>query len=94
MVAATLSDADGTAWSGVLDTLLAGTSVATWCIAEPVPDAGLGNVALTMEVDGSDVVLTGTKRPVESADRADHLLVTGRTGAASPRCSCPATRRV
>ena len=80
VVAATLSDADGTAWSGVLDALLAGTSVATWCFAEPVPLAGLGHVALTVEVDGADVVLRGTKRPVESADQADHLLVTGRTG--------------
>ena len=81
VVAATLSDVDGTAWSSVLDALLAGTSVATWCFAEPVPHAGLGRVALTVEVDGADVVLRGTKRPVESADQADHLLVTGRTGA-------------
>jgi alkylation response protein AidB-like acyl-CoA dehydrogenase len=81
VVAATLSDADGTAWSAVLDALLSGTSVATWCYAEPVPHAGLGNIALTVEVDGADIVLRGTKRPVESADQADHLLVTGRTGA-------------
>src|SRR5688572_25824772 len=80
VVAATLSDVDGATWSGVLDTLLTGASVATWCIAEPVPHAGLGNVALTVEVDGADVVLRGTKRPVESADQADHLLVTGRSG--------------
>ena len=33
-----------------------------------------------MRVDGADVVLRGAKRPVESADQADHLLVTGRTG--------------
>ena len=80
VVAATLSDVDGAAWSTVLDGLLAGTSVATWCLAEPVPHAGLGNLALTVEVDGADVVLRGTKRPVESADQAEHLLVTGRTG--------------
>ena len=35
---------------------------------------------LDVRVDGDDVVLRGVKRPVESADQADHLLVTGRTG--------------
>ena len=34
----------------------------------------------TSRVDGADVVLAASKRPVESADQADHLLVTGRTG--------------
>jgi len=80
VVAATLSDVDGVAWSAVLDALLTGSSVATWCVAEPVPSSGLGTVTLDVRVDGADVVLRGTKRPVESADRADHLLVTGRTG--------------
>ena len=37
-------------------------------------------MALEVRVDGDDVVLNGVKRPVESAGRADHLLVTGRTG--------------
>ena len=60
--------------------LLAGTSVATWCFAEPRPHDGLGDVALEVAVDGDEVVLAGVKRPVESADQAGHLLVTGRTG--------------
>jgi alkylation response protein AidB-like acyl-CoA dehydrogenase len=80
VVAATLSDVDGAAWAAVLEALLTGASVATWCVAEPVPNAGLGAITLDVRVDGSDVVLHGTKRPVESADQADHLLVTGRTG--------------
>jgi alkylation response protein AidB-like acyl-CoA dehydrogenase len=38
-------------------------------------------VTLDMRRDGNDVVLNGVKRPVESAGQADHLMVTGRTGA-------------
>jgi alkylation response protein AidB-like acyl-CoA dehydrogenase len=80
VVAATLSDVDGAAWSAGIDALLTGASVATWCMAEPIPNAGLNAIALDVRMDGTDVVLRGTKRPVESADQADHLLVTGRTG--------------
>ena len=36
-------------------------------------------MSLDVRVDGADVVLNGVKRPVESAGRADLLLVTGRT---------------
>jgi len=36
------------------------------------------------------VVLSGSKRPVESAERADHLLVTGRTGAGLTQVLVPA----
>jgi alkylation response protein AidB-like acyl-CoA dehydrogenase len=81
VVAATLSEADGAAGSEVLTDLLAGTSVATWCYAEPRPNDRLGVVTLEVRADGDEAVLNGVKRPVESADRADHLLVTGRTGA-------------
>jgi alkylation response protein AidB-like acyl-CoA dehydrogenase len=65
----------------VVADLLAGTAVASWCYAEPRPADRLGNVDLTVRADGSDVVLDGVKRPVESAAQAAHLLVTGRTGA-------------
>ncbi len=80
VVAATLSDLDGEAWADVLGGLLAGASIATWCYAEPLPNDRLGAVSLEVRVDGDEVVLRGVKRPVESAGRADHLLVTGRTG--------------
>jgi len=63
--------------AGILD----GSSIASWCYREPRPDDGLGDVALEARPDGSDIVLNGVKRPVEAADRATHLLVTGRTGA-------------
>ncbi len=64
----------------VLTGLLAGTSIASWCHLEPRPHDGLDDLALDIRVDGTDVVLNGTKRSVESAGRASHLLVTGRTG--------------
>ncbi len=63
----------------VLAELLTGSSTAAWCFAEPQP-AGRLSVELEVERDGDEVVLTGVKRPVESAGKVDHFLVTGRTG--------------
>lgn len=80
VVAATLSEVAGAAQAQVLAELLSGASIATWCFAEPQPNDRLGAVALEVRVDGDEVVLNGVKRPVESAGRADNLLVTGRTG--------------
>jgi alkylation response protein AidB-like acyl-CoA dehydrogenase len=92
VVAAALSDAlssdtvsSGTAsgqagFAEVLDGLLAGTSVASWAFGEPRPHDRLGSVATQIRIEGDEVVVDGTKRPVESARQCDHLLVTGRTG--------------
>ena len=63
----------------VLDELLSGSSIAVWCMDEPY--RSLGDVAATIEVDGDALVINGVKRPVCSADQAQHLLITGRTGA-------------
>jgi alkylation response protein AidB-like acyl-CoA dehydrogenase len=79
VVAAALS-ATGDPRPEVLAGLLAGTTIATWAYGEPPPGDGLGDIALTITVDGDDVVLDGVKRPVESAGVAGHVLVTGRTG--------------
>jgi alkylation response protein AidB-like acyl-CoA dehydrogenase len=81
VVAGALSDADGAAPKPVLAQLLTGASIATWAHAEPPPNDGLGSVSLDVRIDGDHIVLNGVKRPVESAGRADYLLVTGRTGA-------------
>ena len=59
--------------------LLAGTTVASTCSGEPRPHDRLGAMATQIRVDGTDVVVRGVKRPVESADQSSHLLVTGRT---------------
>jgi alkylation response protein AidB-like acyl-CoA dehydrogenase len=78
VVAATLSAHE--AHLHVLDGLLTGSSIASWC-APPMP---LGCIATdcrpTVQItrSGSDVVLNGAVRPVESAQSAAHLLVTGQ----------------
>ncbi|MFM8305196.1 MAG: acyl-CoA dehydrogenase family protein [Actinomycetota bacterium] len=79
VVAGALSDA-GDAHADAVAALVAGETVASWCWAEPAPWDRLGEVALEVRVDGSDVVLDGVKRPAESAGAAGLLLVTGRTG--------------
>jgi len=81
IVAGALSDLAADRYADLLAGLLDGTAIASWGHLEPRPDGGLDDVNLDISPDGSDVVLNGTKRPVESAGRAGHLLVTGRTGA-------------
>jgi alkylation response protein AidB-like acyl-CoA dehydrogenase len=63
--------------------LLDGTSIATWCVSEASPQEGtpgLRSIAMEIARDGDAFVLNGLKRPVESANQASHLLVTGRSG--------------
>jgi alkylation response protein AidB-like acyl-CoA dehydrogenase len=81
VVASALSALGGDVHADVLAAVLSGESIATWCLGEPRPHDRLGTTALEVRVDGDEVVLDGVKRPVESAARASHLLVTGRTGA-------------
>ncbi len=59
--------------------LLAGTAIATWAFGEGPPHHGLGTVETTIRRDGDDVIVDGVKRPVESANAASHVLVTGRS---------------
>ncbi len=79
LVAAALSDTDHQPGERLLAGLLAGTSVASWCYGEPRPHDALGDTAVEIRTEGSEVIVRGVKRPVESANRASHLLVTGRT---------------
>jgi alkylation response protein AidB-like acyl-CoA dehydrogenase len=90
VVAAALSAAGGDAQASVLPRLLSGESVATWCLAEPRPGDGLGQVTLDVRRDGGDVLVSGVKRPVEAAASASHLLVTGRTGEGLSQVLVPA----
>ncbi len=80
IVAGALSDAGGDAHADVLQRLISGDAVGSWCYGEPPPADRLGEVALDIRVDGAEVVLRGVKRPVEAAAQSDVLLVTGRTG--------------
>ena len=86
IVAAALSDA--AAHPDVLDGLLAGTSIASWCHTEA---GAFDHIGLTITVDRDELVLDGVKRPVESGGEAEHFLVTGRTGEALTQVLVPAS---
>jgi alkylation response protein AidB-like acyl-CoA dehydrogenase len=79
VVAAALDAGGTTAQTAVLDGLLSGEVIATWCDREPPPHDALGAVTLEVRAEGSELVLNGVKRPVEFGGEAHHLLVTGRT---------------
>lgn len=78
VVAGALSAAGGN--EALLAGLLSGESIATWCFSEGAPHAGIGNMSTRIRVEEDVLVISGEKRPVESANRASHLLVSGRTG--------------
>ena len=90
LVAAALDAEPGGGHGELLAGLLAGTCVASWCFGEPHPGDRLGQIGLTVRIDGDEVVLDGVKRPVESAGVATHLLVTGRTGEGLTQVVVPA----
>ncbi len=79
VVAAVLSHHGGEGHDEAVEALVAGTSTAAWCLAEPAPHDHLGAWVLDVRIDGDEVVLNGSKRPVDAAPTADLLLVTGRT---------------
>ncbi len=79
LVAHAISESSPGDHTDILAGLLDGTAIASWCHREPRPGDGLSDVALEVEVDGPDLVLNGTKRPVEAAERATYLLVSGRS---------------
>jgi alkylation response protein AidB-like acyl-CoA dehydrogenase len=93
IVAAALGEAGNDAHGSVLSELLSGAAIASWCFGEPPPHDRLGAVTLDVRVDGSDVVLHGVKRPVESAAQVDHFLVTGRTGDGLTQALVPSDAR-
>lgn len=70
VVAAALSDSGGGKHSEVISKLVSGDAVASWCRGEPSP-------GLSVDVSGEEVVVSGSTRPVESADTSSYLLVTG-----------------
>jgi alkylation response protein AidB-like acyl-CoA dehydrogenase len=80
IVAATLSELADSAHHSIIDALLSGEAIATWCLAEPRGTHHLEDVNLDITVEGDEVVVHGVKRPVEAGSRADYFLVTGRTG--------------
>jgi alkylation response protein AidB-like acyl-CoA dehydrogenase len=68
VAAAALEGHDGGSLAGIL----AGTELATWAHEEAGP---WGEITTVARRDGDEVVITGRKRPVESAGQSDWLLV-------------------
>lgn len=80
LAAAALGAGDPTHHGALLDDLLSGSAVVSWCLTEGHrhghrPEASTLRVA----VEGDDLVLHGVKRPVEAAAQAGQLLVSGRS---------------
>ncbi len=74
VVAGALSRSGSAAHHKLMEGLVSGETIATWC----PPDATLAN-GVTAAVAGDGFVLHGTSGPVEAAGQADLLLVTART---------------
>ena len=81
VVAAALSDAGNAEQAKLLGAVLTGDSIVTWCFGERATTGSPEDLVLRIEVEGSELILNGVKRPVESGAQAGHLLVTGRSEA-------------
>jgi len=79
VVAQALASApDPERFAGTVDGLVAGDLIGTWAFQEAGPAFGADAITTTATIDGDEVVLSGTKVPVEAAAQADVLLVTAR----------------
>jgi alkylation response protein AidB-like acyl-CoA dehydrogenase len=90
VVASALDAAGSATHEAVLQGLLTGEVVATWCEREPPPHDDLGAVTLEIRIEGSELVLNGSKRPAEFAAQAHQLLVTGRSDGGLTQVLVPA----
>lgn len=90
LVAAALSRSGGADHAPVLAGLLDGTEIASWCFEEH-PARGFRDVGMSIRIEGQQVILNGTKRPVEAAGQSGYLLVTGSTGSGITQVLVPAT---
>ena len=64
----------------LLPAIEGGAGIATWAVTEAPPHDRLGDVALTVRVDGGDLVLDGVKRPVEAGAGPTTSWSPARTG--------------
>ncbi len=89
-IAIALDATNSDAHHAVLEQVVAGGVIAAWCYSEPPPNDRIGVIEFEIVADGNELVLNGTKRPVESASAAQQLLVTGRTGTGLTQVLVPA----
>jgi alkylation response protein AidB-like acyl-CoA dehydrogenase len=76
VIASAVSGQEGDVHRAVLADLIAGTTIASCCLGA-VPWQDPHESTLRMRRDGSDILIDGVVRPVESATQCRHLLVTG-----------------
>ncbi len=77
IVIAALSAPDaGDVHGPVLSSLIDGTQVASWALAEPGDRWDPASFSTTARIDGESIIIDGTKSYVEAAQSADHFLVT------------------
>jgi alkylation response protein AidB-like acyl-CoA dehydrogenase len=74
----------------VLPAIVRGDLLGAWAFLEPGGGWRPEDVTLEAELSGGEVVLRGTKEPVEAASAADRLLVTARSGEGLTQVLVPA----
>jgi alkylation response protein AidB-like acyl-CoA dehydrogenase len=74
----------------VLQGIIAGEVLASWCYAEPTPTNRLGTVSLAASEERGGYRLDGVKSPVEAGAQSRQFLVTARTGAGVTQFLVPA----
>ena len=90
VVADALSKAGSPEQTKLLEGVLSGDTIVTWCFGERATTGSPTDLTLRIDVQGDEVVLNGVKRPVESGGQADHLLVTGRSDTGLTQVLVPA----
>ncbi len=91
LAAAALGAEEPARHAQVLDGLLSGSAVVSWCVTENHPQGHRPEASeLQVALDGDELVIDGTKRPVEAAAQASHHLVSGRTGEGLSQVLVPA----
>jgi alkylation response protein AidB-like acyl-CoA dehydrogenase len=68
----------------VLPGLLSGETIGSWGYTEPRPHGALGDIATVLSASGGQLLLNGTKAPVEAGAQAEHFLVTAVTAGPEP----------
>jgi alkylation response protein AidB-like acyl-CoA dehydrogenase len=92
VVAAALSERGASgAQAEVLEGLLSGEAIATWCAPGFGARPGSWQTGVDVETDGDGLVVRGAVRPVEHAGQADHFLVTASDGAGMTQVLVPAS---
>jgi alkylation response protein AidB-like acyl-CoA dehydrogenase len=90
VVAAALSGNDGELQGEALQALLAGSAIASSCLGA-APWLNAAESAITIRLDGDDVIIDGSVRPVESGAQAGYFLVTGMSDGGMTQVLVPAS---